>query len=37
MMVGKVEEAITNTAIEDVVVAIYILKQSDTCINVIVN
>ena len=37
MMVGKVEEAITNIAIEDVVVAIYILKQSDTCINVIVN
>ena len=36
MMVGKVEEAITNTAIEDVVVAIYILEQSDTCINVIV-
>ena len=25
-IVGKVEEAITNTAIEDVVVAIYILE-----------
>ena len=33
----QIKEAITNIAIEDVVVAIYILKQSDTCINVIVN
>ena len=33
----QIKEAITNITIEDVVVAIYILKQSDTCINVIVN
>ena len=33
----QIKEAITNITIEDVVVAIYILKQSDTFINVIVN